>query len=79
MEVLEVDPFDDEALAAWHATYDAAERHDRPHATPYHLPELRATFRNPGPGLAHALWAVREGSTVVASTYVELPLLVNTT
>ena len=79
LEVVPVDPADDEALAAWHATYVAAELAGRPHATPYHLPELRARFRTPGPGVTHELWAVRAGREVVCSAFLELPLLDNTT
>jgi GNAT superfamily N-acetyltransferase len=74
-----VDPFDDRALAAWHAVYDAADRHGRPYATPYHLPELRAAFRTPNPGLTYEVWAARVGDEVVSSAYLELPLLDNTT
>jgi GNAT superfamily N-acetyltransferase len=78
LEVRGVDPFDDDALAAWYATYAAADRHGRPHATPYHLPELRAAFRTPQPGTAYELWAGWVGDRLVSCAYLELPLLDNT-
>jgi GNAT superfamily N-acetyltransferase len=78
MEIRPVDPIDDDQLAAWHATYAAADRHGRPHATPYRLPELRATLRNPGPGVAYELWAGWVGPDLVTSASLELPLLDNT-
>jgi len=87
LEVRPVDPSDGAALAAWHATYVAADRHGRPHATPYHLPELQAMVLNPGPGTAYEFWAGwlddrlgdRLGDRLVSSAMVELPLLDNTT
>ena len=79
MEVVEVDPFDDGALAAWHATYDAADRHGRRYAVPFHLPELTADFRTPGPGRAYELWAGWDGDRLVSCASLELPLLDNLT
>lgn len=79
LEIRPVDPFDDEQLAVWHATYTAADRHGRPHATPFLLPEFRATFRTPDPGAAYEVWAGWVGDQVVTSAYLELSLLDNTT
>ncbi len=78
LEVRAVDPFDDEALAEWHATYLEADRHGRPHAVPWHLPELRAAFRTPGPGTSYELWAGCAEDRLVSCAYLELPLLDNT-
>jgi GNAT superfamily N-acetyltransferase len=39
-----LDSSDPEALAAWHATYLAAETHERRHPTPWMLEEMRADF-----------------------------------
>jgi GNAT superfamily N-acetyltransferase len=78
LDLRPVDPFDDEALAAWHAAYAAADRHGRLHATPYHLPEMAAAFRTPGPGRAYELWAGWLGDRLVSSACLQLPLLDNT-
>ena len=39
-----LDPSDPEALVAWHATYLAADTHERQHPTPWMLEEMRADF-----------------------------------
>jgi GNAT superfamily N-acetyltransferase len=50
-------PGDDEALAAWHATYDAASRFGREFSTPYALPEIRADLTTANPGERMLLWS----------------------
>jgi GNAT superfamily N-acetyltransferase len=79
LEIRPVDPYDDDQLAAWHATYAAADRHGRPYATPHLLPEFRAIFRTPDPGTAYELFAGWVGDDVVTSGYLQLTLLDNPT
>lgn len=44
MEIRPLDASDPDALAGWHATYVAADTHDREHPTPWMLEEMRADF-----------------------------------
>ncbi|MGZ4468888.1 MAG: hypothetical protein ACXVXB_10440, partial [Nocardioidaceae bacterium] len=44
LDVRPLDAADPAAMAAWHATYQAADRHGRPHATPFAAEELRPLF-----------------------------------
>jgi GNAT superfamily N-acetyltransferase len=77
VEVLEVRAGDDALLAAWHAVYRAAQRHDRPYAVPYDLHEIRAV---------HDGWAKQQtrlfaglvDDRVVTTARLDLPLLDNT-
>jgi GNAT superfamily N-acetyltransferase len=78
VEVLEVDPHDDDALAAWSAVDRAALLARRPRDVPATLQELRAVAlagrpeRDPSE-LVHLL-AAREGGRVVGAARLELPL-----
>ena len=47
MEIVRLDPHDDDALRAWHATYLEADSRGRPFATPWMLEEARATLQSP--------------------------------
>ena len=47
MDIVRVDPSDDAALRAWHATYLEADTRGRPWATPWMFEELRATAQAP--------------------------------
>jgi GNAT superfamily N-acetyltransferase len=44
LRIAPLDPGDDAAMRAWHATYLAAQEHARPHAVPLRLEEMRAKF-----------------------------------
>lgn len=78
MEVLEVDPHDADALAAWSAVHRAALLAARPDDVPVPLEEVRAQAlagrpeREPSE-LVHLL-AARDGDRVVAAARLELPL-----
>ncbi|MFZ5847343.1 MAG: GNAT family N-acetyltransferase [Actinomycetota bacterium] len=79
MDIRPLDPLDDTALRAWHATYLASTTHDRPHATPWMLEEVRADLTSDRPGeKAHAFSGVVDGR-VAAAGMVELPLKDNLT
>lgn len=45
MDILDVDPADDAAMAAWHAAYLEADLFERESPTPWQLPELLAEAR----------------------------------
>lgn len=44
LEIRPLDPADADQMAAWHATYHAAEVHGRAYSTPWMLEEMRADF-----------------------------------
>jgi GNAT superfamily N-acetyltransferase len=47
MDIVQIDPFDEPALRAWHATYYEADTRGRPFATPWMLEEARASAQAP--------------------------------
>ncbi len=74
VDIQEVDPFDEQAVAAWHATYFASAIFERPHATPWVLEEMRADLRADNPGeKAVAYRGLVDGRVAVAAT-MHLPL-----
>ncbi|WP_109508040.1 GNAT family N-acetyltransferase [Nocardioides speluncae] len=78
MEIVEVDPFDDEAFEAWYATQRAADVFGREEtATPWHLEEARVAARTPNRGRWHGRYAGIKDGVVVVSGEVETPLLDN--
>ncbi|GAB2886645.1 GNAT family N-acetyltransferase [Nocardioides pacificus] len=81
LEIVRVDPDDPrfaELLAAWHATYAAAERDGREGASPWRRAELRAALESEERRRWLGLFLGRlEGEAVVAGT-LELPMLDNT-
>ena len=44
MQIERLDAADGVAMKAWHDTFLASHRHERPHATPLMLEELQARF-----------------------------------
>ncbi|HET6652054.1 MAG TPA: GNAT family N-acetyltransferase [Nocardioides sp.] len=56
MEIRALDAWDDAALAAFHATYHAADVHGREHAAPWMLEEMRADLRGSRTGERFACW-----------------------
>jgi len=75
--IVEVDPFDDAALRAWHDVYLAAERHERPFACPWMFEEVRAQVRAPAVGAELLSLALLDGDVVVATGGLRLPLMDN--
>jgi GNAT superfamily N-acetyltransferase len=70
-----VDPFDDDAVAAWHAVYAAAERFGHEEvATAWQLEEMRVMLQDAGSRVAFAAWVGRLGADVVATGYLRMPL-----
>ncbi|WP_067441995.1 hypothetical protein [Nocardioides jensenii] len=70
LEIVGVDPFDDDAFDAWYATYAAADAHGRGEfAATWRLAELRAQARAVQDHQEIAWWAgLLEGRTVVAGS-----------
>ncbi len=50
LQICPLDPHDDDALTAWHATYHASASFERPYSTPRVLEEMRAELRADNPG-----------------------------
>lgn len=77
MEIVAVDPFDDEGTAGWHAAYYAADTDGRPWAVPWTLEEVRADMQAEQKGRWAQLYALIDGGEVVCAGLVEIPLLDN--
>jgi RimJ/RimL family protein N-acetyltransferase len=76
-DVAPLDVDDDAELAAWHATYLAADRHGRVHPTPWMLEEMRADLRGRRTGERHLALAGRADGEIVSAGLVVLPLKEN--
>ena len=77
MDILDVDPADDAAMAAWHAAYLEADLFERESPTPWQLPELLAEARATQTQHRYAFVSGREGGDVVAAGRVTVDLLSN--
>lgn len=78
LSIRPLDPHDDAGLAAWHATYLAADTHGREHAVPWMLEEMRAELRDAdNPGSRSLAWSGWVDGQVVVTGYLRLPLLDN--
>ncbi len=75
-----LDPNDPDAMAAWHATYLASNVHQREHATPWQLEEIRAQLRaEDNPGSRALAWSGRVDGQVLVVGALDLPLMDNLT
>jgi GNAT superfamily N-acetyltransferase len=72
-QIISVDPDDDDALAAWYATYYASTVHGREHATPWMLDELRPQLQATDTGSTVLAWSAVEEGEVVAIGTLTLP------
>lgn len=78
LEIVDVDPFDDEAFNAWHATQRAGDVFGREEtATPWHVEESRVGAQTPDGGAWHGRYAGLVDGVVVVSGEVATPLLDN--
>lgn len=77
MEIRPLDATDAGALAAWHATYLAADTYGREHPTPWMLEEMRADFLGERTGERFLGFAGYVGSEVVTTGMVVLHLKEN--
>jgi GNAT superfamily N-acetyltransferase len=73
VEIRPLDVADDEALAAWHATYLVADTYGREHPTPWMLEEMRADLRGDRPAEKHLAFGGHVDGQVVSVGLVELP------
>jgi len=69
-----LDASDPEALAAWHATYLAADVYQRPDAAPWQLEEMRADLTQPRTGETFTAFAGVDDGEVVCCGLLVLPL-----
>jgi GNAT superfamily N-acetyltransferase len=72
LEIRPLDPYDDDALAAWHATYLAADTYGREHSAPWMLEELRADLRADRAAEKYLAFGGQAGGHVVATALLEL-------
>ena len=77
VQITEVDPFDEDALRAWHDVCLRSQHHQRPWASPWQYAEVRAELRAPGRRRRFAGYAGVVEGQVVSSGALSLPLLDN--
>ncbi len=78
LTIEQVDPFDDDAVTAWHEVLVASAEHEvGEHATNWSLPELFLTLREPRKHRRSVLFAGRVEGRTVAAGLVDLPLIDN--
>ncbi|MEZ5097322.1 MAG: hypothetical protein R2731_15255 [Nocardioides sp.] len=68
-----VDPHDDAATAAWFSTYRSADVHERPHAAPFQLEEIRAGLQAEPLSRWRQAWSLTLAGEVATTGLVELP------
>ena len=74
LEIIPLDPHDDAAMAAWHATYLASSVFERPYANPWMLAEIRVELGSDNPGERQLAWSGVVDGEVVSTGYLSLPL-----
>jgi GNAT superfamily N-acetyltransferase/RimJ/RimL family protein N-acetyltransferase len=74
LDIRRLDPRDDAALAAWHATYLASNRHGREVSAPWMKEEIRAQLTVPSPGQRMLAFGGYVDGQVVSTATIELPL-----
>lgn len=79
MEIRELRGGDEPALAAWHAVYESAQRHDRPFASPWQLQEVRADLATVTRRRTFRAWTGEVDGRVVTVGQTGMPMLDNTT
>ena len=77
MDIRPLDARDPEAMAAWHATYDAAYSFEQEHPTPWLLEEMRAKFLGERTGERIEPYAGYVDGEPVVVGVIELPQLDN--
>jgi GNAT superfamily N-acetyltransferase len=77
VEITEVDPFDGDAVRAWHDVHLRAEMHGREWANPWQLPEVLAELRSPGRRRRLLPFAAHVGGELVTAGALSLPQLDN--
>ena len=77
MEIIEVDPQDQQRVRDWHAVYQRSQSHERAFANPWQLGEVEVELRNPGRRRRLVGFAGVVDGTVVTSGAISLPQLDN--
>ena len=78
IEIQEVDPFDEDELATWHATMESVRRDGLGDlAAVWALPELRIGLQEPTRRRWQAAYVARQGGRVVGVGWLATPLLDN--
>ena len=78
IEIHRLDPRDPDALASWHATYEAAQLVGLDHPSPFALEEVRAQLLDDGPGEDMAAFGGYDvEGRVVVTGLIELPQMDN--
>jgi GNAT superfamily N-acetyltransferase len=79
VEIIELDPFDDQAMRAWYDVYLASESEGREFHQAYAFEEVRAAFRTPTPMTRLRPQLACADGEVVGVAGIALPQLDNTT
>lgn len=75
MDIEQINPLNQPALAAWHATAVAADVHGREDtATPWQLPEVRAELLDQRDAVRLAFAGIEDGRTIVVSGQIRMSL-----
>lgn len=77
MDIIRIDPRDEQALEAWFAVYHVAKSHERAFHTAFTLQEMRAEFLQPEPGWRLEPYSLVRDGSVVAVGSLGLTLLDN--
>ncbi|MGH8791266.1 MAG: GNAT family N-acetyltransferase [Stackebrandtia sp.] len=81
MEITRVDPFDDAALASWHAAMEAGAGYGRVDPPIWTVPELAVEYRRDAADKdwEHEIYAAVDGDATVGTLAIEYPLKDNLT
>ncbi|CAA9337564.1 MAG: hypothetical protein AVDCRST_MAG72-613 [uncultured Nocardioidaceae bacterium] len=74
LTIASLDPFDESAMAAWHATYNAAASYQRSYAAPRALEEMRTQLQMENPGERLLGFTGVSGDRVVVTGTLSLSL-----
>jgi len=77
VEIIEVDPFDEDVLREWHDVYRRSQRHERPHANPWRLAEVRPEMQDGGRRRRLSGFAGLVDGAIVTTGSLSLPMLDN--
>lgn len=75
MNILPVDPYDEDLLSSWHGVLEAVDRADRPEtADTWSLDEVRAELRQDSGYWRRLAFVAREGAETVGASWIALSL-----
>ena len=79
MEILELDPYDDPSVTAWHGVFERSQSDGREYPNPWRLAEVVAELREPGRRRRFLAFSGIVDGTVVCAGAMSLPQLDNRT